>query len=67
MYYGWTRTGKTPMVVPERPAPNPVQVRYYHPKPSWMTHIPGPWLRFADRFGYASFLEREANPVRRLV
>lgn len=56
MHFVMTRTGYGPAIIPDPPAPSPVRVRYYAPKPAWMTHVPGPSLRFAHRIDFDRFM-----------
>lgn len=51
--------GPTDVNVHQRPAPL-LPIAYYAPKPAWMTHIPGPWLRFATRHALDAHLTRTA-------
>lgn len=58
-----TRSGRGPTDVPDfkphgdLPA---LRITYYAPKPPWMTHIPGPRLRFANRHALDAHLRRTA-------
>jgi hypothetical protein len=56
--YRYTRSGLAYLPVPEPVRPYVLPVRYYEPKPAWMDHIPGPWLRFGSRFARDAYLRR---------
>lgn len=59
MHYAPTRSGialvEAPEFKPFGDAPA-LQIAYYAPKPAWMTHIPGPFLRFGNRFAFNRYL-----------
>lgn len=57
MEYRHTRSGHGPQWVEDTPG-FVLPVAFYAPKPEWMTHIPGGWLRFGDRSAFEAFLGR---------
>ena len=59
MHYVRTRSGYGPAIVPERPAPPPVRVRYYIPTPPYM-RADGEQRRSLpiDYVGYHAYIAR---------
>lgn len=61
MHYVRTRSGIGPALIPEREPQVCLPIRWYAPKPAWMDHIPGPFLRFGSRFALDTYLARNAG------
>lgn len=63
MHMVMTRTGYGPELIEDPPPPSPLVVYYYAPKPAWMDHIPGPFLRFKNRMDFDNHLRRTNVPT----